>query len=155
MANPANPLNLPAEAFQEALNALPMTTMTGGCHCGTVRFKVSHPALEAQGKYQVQVPISNCNCSICEKNGYLSIYPGRESIEWLSGWDEMRNYRFGTKNRDHKFCGTCGSSVCIDFLGNWHVGDVIGLNVSFLNATVGLDMWLISLRQLGPDDRWG
>jgi len=126
-----NPNNLSPAAFQEALNALPNITMTGGCHCGAVRFKVSHPPLDPQPT--CQVPVSNCNCSICQKNGYLSIYPNRGDIEWLSGWDEMKNYRFGSKNRDHKFCGLCGSSVCIDFLGNWHVGDVIGLNVRLLD----------------------
>ena len=125
----ANPLNLSPESFQEALNALPLITMTGGCHCGAVRFKVSHPSLEPQTT--CQVPVSKCNCSICERNGYLSIYPERKDIEWLNGWEEMKNYRFGKEDRDHKFCSVCGSSVCIDFLGGWAgAGDVIALNVS-------------------------
>lgn len=60
------------------------------------------------------------------------IYPDRSEIEWLRGWNEMTNYRFGRENRDHKFCRICGSGVCIDFLGNWQVGDVIGINVSLV-----------------------
>ncbi|KAK0622728.1 Mss4-like protein [Immersiella caudata] len=139
-----NPTSLSPQAFQEALEALHNITMAGSCHCGAVRFKVSHPPLDPQPT--CQVPVSNCNCSICQKNGYLAIYPNRKDIEWLSGWDEMKNYRFGSKNRDHKFCGICGSSVCIDFLGNWHVGDVIGVNVGLRRAVLVLvltDRWCL------------
>ncbi|KAK4450879.1 Mss4-like protein [Podospora aff. communis PSN243] len=138
----ANPSNLSPQAFQEALDALPNIVMPGSCHCGAVRFKVLHPPLDPQPT--CQVPVSNCNCSICQKNGYLTIYPNRKDVEWLSGWDEMKNYRFGSKNRDHKFCGVCGSSVCIDFLGNWHVGDVIGVNVRLLE---GVDLEKLYLRK--------
>lgn len=42
----------------------------------------------------------------------------------------MSTYKFGKQDREHRFCGICGSSVCIDFLGNW-IGDVVGMNVSF------------------------
>ncbi|KAK1751196.1 Mss4-like protein [Echria macrotheca] len=136
MSNPppptANPLNLSPPDFQKALNDLPSTTMTGSCHCGAVRFRVTHPPLDPQPT--CQIPVSSCNCTICERNGYLSIYPNRDSIEWISGWDDMKNYRFGRRDRDHKFCGVCGSSVCIDFLGNWEVGDVIALNVRMIDG---------------------
>lgn len=43
----------------------------------------------------------------------------------------MKDYKFATGKKVHRFCGTCGSSVCIDFLGEWKAaGDVIGINVS-------------------------
>ncbi|KAK5655544.1 hypothetical protein OQA88_5475 [Cercophora sp. LCS_1] len=130
------------KTLQQLLDELPNTTMTGSCHCGAVKFKLQHPGLERHPT--CQVPASNCNCSICLKNGYLTIHPNREDIEWLSGWDEMKNYRFGSKSRDHKFCGTCGSSACIDFLGLWHVGDVIGINVRLLD---GVDVDNLNLRK--------
>lgn len=63
----------------------------------------------------------------------MSIYPDRKDIQWLSGWDEMRNYRFGSRNRDHKLSGNCGSSVCINCLENWDVGDVTALNVGWVS----------------------
>jgi len=105
-------------------SAAPKIWQDGSCHCGAVTFKVLHEPLEES------IPIRCCNCSICHKKGYLTIYPERKEIEWLSGWDGMKNYRFGTETRDHKFCDVCGSSICIDFLGKWSVGDVIGINVS-------------------------
>lgn len=62
------------------------------------------------------------------------IFAERKDIDWISGWDEMRSYSFATEKKVHRFCGTCGSSVCMDFLGLWKAaGDVIGINVSFFS----------------------
>jgi hypothetical protein len=61
--------------------------------------------------------VSNCNCSICQKNSYLTIYPNWEDIEWLNGWDEMKNYRFGSKNRDDQFCSAyCRKHCTLDWV---------------------------------------
>ncbi|KAK3332983.1 Mss4-like protein [Cercophora scortea] len=123
-------------------DAVPKVWQEGSCHCGAVKFKVLHQPLEAGPT--CHIPVGACNCSICLKNGYLLIYPERHEIKWLSGWDEMKNYRFATQTRDHKFCGGCGSSVCIDFLGNWSVGDVLGVNVRLLH---GVDILKLNLRR--------
>jgi len=148
MANPANPLSLSPEALKKAVDALPEITMTGGCHCGAVRYKVLHPALGPQET--CQVPVTSCNCSICEKNGYFSIYPKKEKIEWLSGWDEMKNYQFRNKDRDHKFCGTCGSSIGIDFQGK--ASDTMALNVSFLRVHRNVSLIRLQVRMIDDID---
>lgn len=76
-------------------------------------------------------PVMNCDCSICERNGYLLIFPERKDIEWISWWKERQSYKFATGKKVHRFCGNCGSSVCIDFSGEWKAaGDVIGMSVS-------------------------
>lgn len=94
-----------------------------------MRFRFPHPDLTKQKGWHF--PVKNCDCSICERNGYLTIFAERKDIEWISGWDEMRSYKFATGKKVHRFCGNCGSSVCIDFLGEWKAaGDVIGINVS-------------------------
>jgi len=41
-----------------------MIAHTGGCHCGRVRFEVMAPAI---------IQVSDCNCSICAKSGYLHL----------------------------------------------------------------------------------
>ncbi|KAK5663834.1 hypothetical protein OQA88_37 [Cercophora sp. LCS_1] len=76
-----------------------------------------------------------CDCSICARNGYLLIYPERSEIEWLSGEDEMQEYRFAMMKKAHKFCGRCGSSICLDPEGSWKswAGDVVGINVRMLD----------------------
>jgi len=140
--NNENPTTPPSpKTLQAALSTLPETTLTGSCHCNAVRFAIIHPPLTPQPPPPpppphmrhpaCQVPVSSCNCSICFRNGYLTIYPEREKITWISGWEGMSTYKFGKRDREHRFCGAYGSSVCIDFLGNW-IGDVVGMNVSFL-----------------------
>lgn len=109
------------------------------CHCGATLFRAKHKRLVApehaageDGGTDTQQPYVNaCNCSICNKNGYLLIYVLRSNMEFIRGWDELRNYRFASKTRDHKFCGECGTSIGIDFLGKHKSGDdIIALNVS-------------------------
>lgn len=60
----------------------------------------------------------------------------------------MTSYKFATGKKVHRFCGTCGSSVCIDFLGEWKAaGDVIGINVSALEVfSVSLPCLLVKLK---------
>jgi hypothetical protein len=41
-----------------------MVKHAGGCHCGRVRFEVLAPA---------RIRVSECNCSICSKSGYLHL----------------------------------------------------------------------------------
>ena len=41
-----------------------LVTHRGGCHCGRVRFEVEAPA---------RVEADACNCSICERVGYLHL----------------------------------------------------------------------------------
>jgi len=94
-----------------------------------VRFRSPHPKLAQQEGWHF--PVKNCDCSICQRNGYLTIFAERKDIEWLSGWDVVRSYKFATEKKVHRFCGTCRSSVCFDFLGEWKAaGDVVGINVS-------------------------
>lgn len=73
------------------------------CHCGKVRFKVRVPAT---------VTVRRCNCSICAKIGYLHLIVAKSDLEWLSGQDELREYRFNTGLARHLFCRTCGIKPC-------------------------------------------
>lgn len=80
--------------FDNDTSPIPKVPHTGGCHCGAVRFKFLHEVLEAQPTYHMFV--KSCDCSICERNGYLHVYPYRHEIEWISGWDKMSDYKFAT-----------------------------------------------------------
>lgn len=109
---------------------MPKVLQTGGCHCGAVRFRIQHEVLTRQPGYHI--PVKMCNCSICGRNGYLLIYPERHEIEWISGEDALVDYKFATEKKAHRFCGRCGSSICMDMTGSWKswAGDVVGINVS-------------------------
>ncbi|HVS13185.1 MAG TPA: GFA family protein [Thermoanaerobaculia bacterium] len=71
----------------------------GGCHCGRVRFEVEIPKAPR---------IERCNCSICEKSGYLHLIVPAARFRLLSGADALTEYRFHTVTARHLFCSVCG-----------------------------------------------
>ena len=110
------------KAFSEPSN---LTTYHGGCHCGKSRFTVTMPVLET-------VKVTSCNCSICEINGYMNVYPLQKNVVWESGYDELGKYEFGSKTRTHLFCKQCGTSILIDFskVNHQELRNHCALNVS-------------------------
>lgn len=85
---------------------------SSSCHCGTIQFDFLLPPLES-------IPVWNCNCSICDINGYLNIYPFHEDVEWITPPEVLEkslgSYLWNSKLRKHLFCKECGTSMCIDF----------------------------------------
>lgn len=77
----------------------------GGCHCGRVRFEVVAPARPV---------VTDCNCSICGKAGYLHLIVPKSRSKLLSGADVLTTYEFNTGTAKHLFCSVCGvkSSTC-------------------------------------------
>jgi hypothetical protein len=74
-------------------------THRGGCHCGRVRFEALAPA---------KVEVSDCNCTICSKSGYLHLIVRAEDFKLLSGNDVLTAYTFNTGTAKHLFCSICG-----------------------------------------------
>jgi hypothetical protein len=75
-----------------------MKSMSGGCHCGRVRFRVTAELST----------VTLCNCSICTKKGFLHLIVPPAAFELLSGADALTTYRFNTGIARHIFCATCG-----------------------------------------------
>lgn len=60
--------------YVEETPASEHATYTGSCHCEAVKFSVT---LKYElPKYKVNV----CNCSICERKGFVSVYPMRDMV---------------------------------------------------------------------------
>ena len=76
-----------------------MVTHTGSCHCGAVRYEVDAPA---------DLEVSECNCSICSRSGYLHLIVPKNKFRLLSGEDNLSTYTFDTHEAKHLFCKTCG-----------------------------------------------
>jgi hypothetical protein len=74
-------------------------THRGGCHCGRVRFEVDAPA---------ELELTECNCSICGRTGYLHLIVPRSRFRLLAGRGDLTSYRFNTGTAEHLFCATCG-----------------------------------------------
>jgi hypothetical protein len=71
----------------------------GGCHCGRVRFEVSAPA---------EIEVSECNCSICAKSGFLHLIVPRARFNLTCGGEYLTTYTFNTGVAKHLFCSICG-----------------------------------------------
>jgi hypothetical protein len=78
---------------------MPMVTHKGGCHCGRVRFEVTAPA---------ELTVSDCNCSVCRKAGYLHLTIRKEQFKLISGEDSLTAYQWNTGTAKHLFCKVCG-----------------------------------------------
>ena len=76
-----------------------MVKHLGGCHCGRVRFEVTAPE---------KLEVSDCNCSICSRFGFLHLIVAAEQFTLLSGRDDLTTYTFNTGVAKHFFCTHCG-----------------------------------------------
>ena len=99
-----------------------MTTHTGGCHCGRVRFEVDAPA---------HIEATDCNCSICSKSGFLHLFVSRDEFRLLQGGDSLTTYTFNTGVAKHLFCRHCG--VKSYYIPRSHP-DGVSVNVRCLDA---------------------
>lgn len=76
----------------------PTLDVTGGCHCGAVRFR-------AVVRERVAL---RCNCSICARTGFVHVIVPEADFVLEEGEDALAEYRFGTHAARHLFCGVCG-----------------------------------------------
>ncbi len=76
-----------------------IVALTGGCHCGAVRFECDVPADWR--------PLS-CNCSMCSRSGYLHVIVPKQSFRLLKGQSDLTCYTFNTGVAQHLFCRHCG-----------------------------------------------
>ena len=84
--------------------------LTGGCHCGNVRYTITAPAVDTH----------HCHCSICRKVYgaifvTLSIFP-RSGFKFDKQQD-LGTYSTSAKVHRH-FCKKCGCPVTIDLDDN-------------------------------------
>jgi len=71
----------------------------GSCHCGNIKF-------EAQGDIG---PVLECNCSHCQRKGFLLWFIPREKFKLLTSEKDISTYLFNKHVIEHKFCAKCGT----------------------------------------------
>ena len=76
-----------------------MVIHSGSCHCGAIRFEV---------EASEHINVTECNCSICYKSGYMALIVPAERFRLLRGKDAISEYRFNTGVAKHTFCSICG-----------------------------------------------
>lgn len=77
-----------------------MERVTGGCHCGAVRFEAEVDTGSA----------IECNCSYCSKAAPLLAFTAADRFTQTAGEDSLTDYRFNKKAIAHLFCSKCGIS---------------------------------------------
>lgn len=99
-----------------------MTSLTGACLCGRVRFEVTEPFER----------IAECHCTTCKKlSGGVGTTNGRartEAIRILKGDDVLRAYH-PDEGTAKTFCSECGSNV---FGGGWPESEYSSVRLSAL-----------------------
>jgi hypothetical protein len=109
-----------------------MTTHTGSCHCGQVRFEVEG---EIDGAL-------DCNCSICRRKGSLLWFAPREALRVTAGADALATYTFNRHLIAHRFCPTCG----IHPFGEGTAPDGKAMAAINLRCVDGLDLAALPVR---------
>lgn len=85
------------------------TTYTGGCHCGSVRFKCKAPR---------DLVVWDCNCSDCRLRRNAHFVVRRSDLTCNTELNDdshgvsssLTEYRWGTGKAGHYFCSICGIS---------------------------------------------
>lgn len=72
---------------------------SGSCHCGAVKFEIDAPE---------EVEVEDCNCSICNRTGFLHLILPLSKFKLLQGQDNLTTYQFNSGVAKHTFCKTCG-----------------------------------------------
>ncbi len=75
-----------------------MTTYTGSCHCGAVKYEFDADVKEGMV----------CNCSHCHRKGFVLFFAPKESFRLLAGEGAQFEYFFNKNAIRHLTCSTCG-----------------------------------------------
>lgn len=70
----------------------------GSCHCGQVAFEVEGELTQ----------VTECNCSICSRKGWLFWFVPRDKLRLLTPESDIGTYTFGKHLIKHRFCPKCG-----------------------------------------------
>ena len=92
-------------------------SLSGGCQCGAVRFRLDGEPGEA----------SICHCRMCQKatGGFFGPYVSARRLEDLV-WTRGEPKRFQSSNKVRRgFCGDCGTPLTYEFRET-HIGVAIG-----------------------------
>ena len=79
---------------------LDQTAFEGGCHCGSVRFRVTLAAGLRTAR--------RCTCSYCRMRGAVVVTARAGDFEIMTGEDLLALYEFNTRTAKHHFCSRCG-----------------------------------------------
>ena len=99
---------------------------TASCHCGAIEISVEAP---------VELDAYECNCSLCQRTGFLHLIVPKDALTLVRGQEAITTYTFKTKVAQHYFCKICG---CRPYYVPRSNPDGFSVNVRCLDqATIG------------------
>jgi hypothetical protein len=124
-------------------NAGEWTKVTGGCHCGAVRYEVEIDLVSGVGK---------CNCSICRKTNYTGARAKAGTFKLLAGQESLSDYQFNSNSVHHYFCKTCG----VRSFGHGNIPQIGGeFHTVNVNCLDDVDTSKLRVRYAnGRDNQW-
>ena len=63
---------------------------------------------QVRGDRAARIDVTDCDCSICSKSGYLHLLVPKSRFKLLCGEDALTTYQFNTRTARHLFCSVCG-----------------------------------------------
>jgi hypothetical protein len=97
-----------------------MTTYTGSCHCGVVKFRIDAVLAEA----------TTCDCSLCLKRNAVMVKVPEQAMTVVEGEELLTLYQWNLRIARHYFCSRCGIYV---FHRKRSQPDHFGINVFCLD----------------------
>jgi hypothetical protein len=103
-------------------------SLTGGCFCGRVRYRIDAPLR----------PARSCHCSRCRKafsgsgSAYAEIEPG--TLVWVNGEDNLTHYE-SMPGWGLCFCSSCGTTLV-----GMHEGAVHGVTLGTVEDDPGVQI---------------
>ncbi|KAJ1645908.1 hypothetical protein J3B02_005038 [Coemansia erecta] len=81
------------------MSSFDLATHQGHCHCKAVQWEIQAPR---------KLSIDECNCSICDLNGFQHIIVPKSRFTLKTGKNNITTYTFNSHIAQHYFCKTCG-----------------------------------------------
>src|SRR5687767_9959447 len=108
-----------------------LTPLSGGCHCGNLRYTLDTSLALAQ------LPLRACQCSFCRLHGARSTSDpaGRIRFE-VRDPAQLTRYRFGLRTADFLVCARCG--IYVGALMQADAGQWAIVNANTLDAAARL-----------------
>ena len=107
-----------------------VSTHAGSCHCGGIRFTVTHDPVE----------LTTCDCSLCVKRNALMVKVPEAALRIEQGQELLALYEWNSKRAKHHFCCRCGIYV---FHRKRAAPDHFGVNIFCLD---GFDVASLTVR---------
>ncbi|OUX45832.1 MAG: aldehyde-activating protein [Candidatus Pelagibacter sp. TMED275] len=105
------------------------------CHCKEVELEVKEP----EGGFN---KFLRCNCTLCERKGYIMTFAPITDVKILKGKDKLSLYQYHTNVAEHYFCSICGIYTHHKMRSK---PDVFGLNSGCIEGLNSLELQNVSV----------